>query len=153
MNIGRPKGSKNKKGCLAYIEMNCLICDKKYMVAPWRIKTGRGKFCSLSCCASYNFTGDRNPRWKNGINMSDGYKSITQKNHPKANKHGYILEHRLIAEKALGRLLKRHEIVHHINGIKTDNRNENLLICSASYHKWIEKRMAELYQKEHFCKI
>lgn len=59
-------------------------------------------------------------------------------------------EHVIKAEAALGRALKKGEVVHHINGIKADNRNENLLICTAHYHKQLHHRMAQLYQKEHF---
>lgn len=43
------------------------------------------------------------------------------------NKYGLIEgEHRGIMEKMLGRALKKGETVHHINGVRDDNRPENL---------------------------
>jgi len=62
----------------------------------------------------------------------------------------YRSEHILLAEKALGRSLKRGEIIHHINGDGLDNRNTNLLVCDRSYHSWLHQKMAKLYQQEHF---
>ena len=59
-------------------------------------------------------------------------------------------QHRHIAERVLGRRLTRKEVVHHINGDKTDNQNCNLLICTLSYHKALHDRMARFYQQEHF---
>jgi hypothetical protein len=50
-------------------------------------------------------------------------------------------EHVMIAEEVLGRDLKKGEVVHHINCIKTDNRKANLLICTRSYHTWLHRKM------------
>ena len=95
--------------------------------------------------------GERNANW-NGTKHLDsvGYMLIPCPKHPMAVSGGYVLEHRLVAEKALGRHLKSNEIVHHINGNRADNRNKNLLICSPTYHAWLESKMSFLYKQEHF---
>ena len=82
---------------------------------------------------------------------SRGYREIYRPEHENANRDGYVKEHVLKACNVLGRAMKPNEVVHHINGDKLDNRNENLLICDRKYHTELHWRMSDLYAKEHFA--
>lgn len=58
---------------------------------------------------------------------SKGYVMLFAPNHPRSKHNsGYVLEHILVMEEHLGRQLVKGENVHHINGIRSDNRIENL---------------------------
>ena len=63
-----------------------------------------------------------------------GYILILNRNHPRADMNGYVFEHIVVAEKSIGRDIGQDEIVHHINGIKDDNRPENLIVLSRAEH-------------------
>lgn len=53
-----------------------------------------------------------------------------------------VREHVAVVEHALGKQLPKGPVVHHWNEIKTDNRNENLLVChDEAYHQLIHRRM------------
>lgn len=65
---------------------------------------------------------------------STGYVIVYVPDHPYASGRGYVMEHRLVMEKHIGRHLLPHEVVHHKNEIKDDNRVENLELMTHGEH-------------------
>ena len=57
---------------------------------------------------------------------SQGYWLVYDPDHPSAQKGGWLMEHRKVMSDYLGRALRKNENVHHINGVRDDNRLENL---------------------------
>src|SRR3990167_4798170 len=100
---------------------NCENCGNEIKTYPSRIKRGEDRFCSHSCGnKSRGRSGEQNGNWRGGkFKRSDGYISI------RINRKDR-LEHDVVLEKKIGRNLKKGEQCHHINGIKDDNRPENL---------------------------
>lgn len=61
-------------------------------------------------------------------------------NHHLADARGYAYEHRLVAERKIGRRLKPEEHVHHVNHNKQDSRSENLEVMASLAEHFVEHR-------------
>ena len=100
----------------------------------------RGKAISLALKGKPKNIGSNNHNWKGGREKSRyGYiQVIIYSNdffYAMADSRGRIMEHRLVMAKHLNRRLLPWEVVHHKNGIRDDNRIENLyLLPSGKYH-------------------
>ena len=162
------------------MERICIICQQVFTVTPQQRKycaqcqkienydETKGRLCRLcgnplkriarpratslcyQCYRENALKGPAHPRWKGGrqFDKQTGYIYI---HNPDGSKK---MEHRLIWEKAHGKKLPEHWAVHHLNGIKTDNRPDNLWALNkgdhgkahAQYIKALQKRIRELEQ-------
>jgi len=94
-------------------------------------------------------SGPKNPNWRGGrTTASTGYVLIrVGVGHPLADVRGYAYEHRLVAMAKIGRLLRKGEVVHHIDGNRKNNSWDNIEVHSsvaehlARHRKTSGKRM------------
>lgn len=111
-------------------------CPNYRLTIPSR-KEGR-VFCSKKCSGNAPertvHKGFKHYNWNGGRVNAKGYIRVYCPEHPHAVAGKYVLEHRLIMEQKLGRHLEPYERVHHKNGIKDDNRPENLALVTEQIH-------------------
>jgi hypothetical protein len=151
-----PKTAKRRgQSKHADLAFQCEGCGKQVAVRGAVRSQHRGRFCSMKCVWRAHVQAG-NPKWRGGRRVYNGYAWVMlppeeRTQHTCGVRSGrYIPEHRLKVERVLGRCLRDGEAVHHINGDKLDNRNENLLVCSNSYHAWLHAEMSRRYMREKF---
>lgn len=102
--------------------------------------------------------GSNNPAWKGGVTYfkkHGNYAGVVYVRSPyeylpMARKDGYIMEHRLVMAKHIGRLLKREEIVHHIDHNPSNNEISNLMLFpSNKEHKKYEWEVERNYLRRN----
>jgi predicted nucleic acid-binding Zn ribbon protein len=147
----------------------CQICGSEYKRYE---PPGRSKYCSKACHneAQRLLVGELNPQWKGGtsrwIDRQSGYVFVKLPNGKR------IQEHRLIMQRIIGRDLFPEERVHHRNGIRDDNRDDNLQLMENNadhqkqhaqdnpdvIHKHCEIcdkeiRLTPAFSKQRFCSM
>lgn len=118
-------------------DKKCIACGKYFnrfsngipFINPYTFN--QQKFCNQSCFHKFN-RGKNSPLYKGNVSL---------------NVYGYLRDtrtgkgiHRVVMEKHIGRKLKTSEAVHHINGIRNDNRIENLELTTRSAHASFHNR-------------
>ena len=110
----------------------CVVCSAKFKVRASYVAKAKLKgtsspiYCSMGC-RNERRSGSFNPKWRGGtIRQSSGYIYEYAPDHPHSTKQGYVMQHRLVVEREIGRILDPSEEVHHKNHIRDDNRFENL---------------------------
>lgn len=148
-----------------YIPVMCGMCKEERSIEPSKIKIN-GKFtglCNQCRLRSLNIFMGKNvdhPSWKGGRFKLQGYwfskcsilseeeQKMAEKMQKKyADGNFIVAEHRLVVAVSLGRPLISSEHVHHKNGIKTDNRIENLELVTSSEHMKLSVKYYELWQE------
>ena len=103
--------------------LRCPACRSRDTCQCGQMKQGK----STTCANCRTVAGASNGRWKGGrTRHKAGYVMVWAPGHPRAGKGQYVFEHILVMEQVLGRHLLRQESVHHRNGVREDNRPQNL---------------------------
>lgn len=111
----------------------CAYCDMTMTLKP---SQSARRYCSKACegAARTKRPLTRTHNGKPARKDDQGYVLVWEPTHPNKAFKGWQYEHRLVAEREIGRYLDSSEHVHHINGTRDDNRPENLAVMDGAAH-------------------
>lgn len=131
------------------------MCNKHYRHTLLRERAAKGDLCSVDGCDEprYNrgLCGMHNHRLHRfgDVGIAERHKRESGMGH--IDRNGYVtihvdgkrqLAHRWVMEQQIGRTLMKNEYVHHRNGVRSDNRPENLELCAT----WPGQRLDDLIE-------
>jgi hypothetical protein len=104
---------------------------------------------SATCAECRTEKGASNSHWGGGLTRhKKGYVMLWAPGHPRAVSGNYVFEHIVVMERLLGRYLLPDENVHHLNGVRDDNRPENLELWVRPQPAGIRGRDAVAWARE-----
>ena len=137
----------------------CYICEKPIYRRPSQVARQKHLFCSTACRnkaypnkghKGVQYFGPDNPCWRGGsyVEPQKGYRMVRcpADLHCMARQNGYVLEHRIVMARHLGRALTKAEVVHHLNGDILDNRLENLQVYASHREHWVENHLEYVHE-------
>lgn len=116
----------------------CAHCGNTF-----RIKNpyNTNKYCGNPCRYAHK-VGEHGPHWKGGQPVTgNGYVREYCPDHPYADPDGYVLQHRLVVERSIGRVLDPKEQVHHRDQNKQNNELPNLEVLSPKEHNRLHREI------------
>lgn len=131
------------KGTMRYVWVVCPNCGQGRWTQRVNLSranyTGLCNHCNLAHNIRRTLTGKEHPGWKGGrYRSSKGWVYVYLEPgdffYKMASEENYVAEHRLVMAKHLKRCLLSWEVVHHKNGVKDDNRLENLKLLPSQKH-------------------
>lgn len=160
-------GKKCGYGLAWYIWAACVQCGTERWIRFLKNSTSQKRChkCNNGLLQLGN-NGSRSPGWRGGRRKTKrGYIRVwmdpEDPMYCMSDNDGYVLEHRLVMARKIGRPLLTGEVVHHSNRNKEDNSVDNLVLTSRSEHETItllEERMIKLLKenvelKKEICRL
>lgn len=156
IKIYNTKQEKNEAFKKASLRNKICLCGCKQSFIQSKYSAGYIKGHSQKITRQLGW-GEKAPKWAGGVIYKRGYVFIYSPNHPHHD-HSYVKRSRLNMEKKIGRFLNSNEIIHHINGIKDDDRIENLFLTQRGLHTAEHNKHRKIIKKPShkyicvFCK-